>query len=96
MKNVDVEIYINQLIGFFEKNPNDLIDLIGDLQKNDFYNKLRECCERNYTEGKDIILSREQIVNVVLELKIPETLEVKPNDLERIVYETKFGKIILN
>ena len=29
MKNVDAEIYLNQLIGFFEKNPNDLIDLIG-------------------------------------------------------------------
>ena len=33
MKNVDIEIYISNLINFFEKNPNDLLVLIGDLQK---------------------------------------------------------------
>ena len=36
MKNVDIEIYLNQLINFFENNPNDLMTLIGDLQKDDF------------------------------------------------------------
>ena len=39
MKNVDVEIYLNQFISFFDKNPNDLIDLIGDINKGVFYKK---------------------------------------------------------
>ena len=33
MKNIDCEVYVSQLINFFEKNPNDLMILIGDLQK---------------------------------------------------------------
>ena len=41
MKNVDVEVYLTNLINFFEKNPNDLIDLIGELKKTIFYDKLR-------------------------------------------------------
>ena len=67
--SVDVEIYMTQLIEFFEKNPNDLMVLIGDLQKNEFYQKLREKCENNFKEGKDIVLSKEQIVETVIELK---------------------------
>ena len=47
MKNVDVEIYLNQLISFFEKNPNDLMDLIGDTHKETFYQKVKEQCEKN-------------------------------------------------
>ena len=42
MKNVDAEIYLNQLIAFFEKNPNDLIDLIGELKKTKFYKRIKE------------------------------------------------------
>ena len=53
MKNVDVEIYLNQLIGFFDKNPNDLIDLIGDLLKETFYEKVREQCIKNSEQGAD-------------------------------------------
>jgi hypothetical protein len=93
MKNVDVEVYMSNLINFFEKNPNDLIVLIGDLQKDEFYSKLREECEKNLKEGKDIVLSKEQIVNVVVELKIPD---MKYNNLDKIVQKTKFGNIILN
>jgi len=93
MKNVDVEVYMSNLINFFEKNPNDLIELIGDLQKDEFYSKLREECEKNLKEGKDIVLSKEQIVNIVVELKIPD---MKYNNLDKIIQKTKFGNIILN
>ena len=93
MKNVDVEVYMSNLINFFEKNPNDLIVLIGDLQKDEFYSKLREECEKNLKEGKDIVLSKEQIVNIVVELKIPD---MKYNNLDKIIQKTKFGDIILN
>ena len=37
MSNVDIEIYVSQLINFFESNPNDLIDLVGNIQKEEFY-----------------------------------------------------------
>ncbi len=93
MKNVDIEIYISNLITFFENNPNDLITLIGDLQKDEFYKKLREQSEKNLEEGKDIVLSREQIINIVVDLKIPD---MKYNKLDKVIQKTKFGDIILN
>jgi len=96
MKNVDVEIYMNQLIGFFENNPNDLIQLIGTLQKDEFYQKLRSRCEKNVEEGLDLVLTREQIINVVVELKIPEIVDQKNQYLDKIIQKTTFGEIILN
>ena len=47
MGNVDCEVYLRQLITFFENNPNDLMDLIGSVQKREFFDKLREQCEKN-------------------------------------------------
>ena len=51
MKNIDVEVYISQMITFFENNPNDLMSLIGEVQKEEFYNALREQCETNSKKG---------------------------------------------
>jgi hypothetical protein len=96
MKNVDLEIYISQLISFFENNPNDLLDLIGSLQKDDFYKKIRERCEKNVEEGNDMVLTKDQIVNIVIDLKIPAIKKEKRNYLENIIQKTTFGDIILN
>lgn len=96
MKNVDIEIYINQLMTFFENNPNDLMELIGDIQKEEFFVKLREKCELNLKEGNDIVLTKNQIVDVVLELKLPILQEKKVSHLNKIIQKTKFGDIILN
>ena len=70
MKNVDVEIYLNQLIGFFDKNPNDLIDLIGDLLKETFYEKVREQCIKNSEQGGEVSLTQKQIINIVIDITI--------------------------
>ena len=94
--SVDVEIYMTQLIEFFEKNPNDLMTLIGDLQKNEFYQKLREKCENNFKEGRDIVLSKEQIVEIVLELKFVGVESNEKRYLNNIIQKTSFGDIILN
>jgi hypothetical protein len=96
MKNVDIEIYISNLINFFENNPNDLMVLIGNLQKEDFYKKLKERSIRNFEKGDDYILTKNQIVEVVLELKLPILEEEKKIEINKIIQRTKFGDIILN
>lgn len=96
MKNVDIEIYISNLINFFENNPNDLMVLIGNLQKEDFYKKLKERSIRNFEKGDDYILTKNQIVEVVLELKLPILGEEKKIEINKIIQRTKFGDIILN
>ncbi len=98
MKNIDCEIYISQLITFFDKNPNDLISLIGDVQKEDFYILLRKQCEKNSENNGDHIISKDQMIEIVLKLKIPEisNVETSKEMVESYVQKTKWGEIILN
>lgn len=97
MRNIDCDVYMSQLISFFEKNPNDLIDLIGDIQKDEFYGMLRDQCEVNHENG-DHIITREQMINIVLKLKIPEIVESEESKevVKSYVQKTKWGEIILN
>jgi hypothetical protein len=87
---------LNQVITFFEKNPNDLMDLIGELQKDEFYLKLRQQCEKNVEDGKDITLTKEQMINIVVDLKIPDIVDKQEVVVNNIVQKTKFGEIFLN
>jgi hypothetical protein len=96
MSNVDVDIYVNQLITFFDKNPNDLIDLIGDLLKESFYEKVREQCVKNSEIGDEVSLTQKQIIDIVVELKKVKLIEYDKTKLYSIVQETKFGSIFLN
>jgi hypothetical protein len=66
MKNVDVEIYINQFKTFFNNNPNDLIQLIGDVLKDDFYDRVKQQSLDNYENGEDVSLTQKQIISIVV------------------------------
>ena len=98
MKNIDVEIYISQMITFFEKNPKDFIDLVGNIEKEIFYNKMKERSLKNVKEETDLILSKEQIIDIVIELQDPNLNEKKDDikNIENIILKTKFGNIFLN
>ena len=98
MGNVDCEVYLRQLITFFENNPNDLMELIGMVQKQEFFDKLREQCEKNSKESDDHIITRQQMVDIVIQLKMPEIVSTEES-IERIqgfVQKTKWGDMILN
>jgi hypothetical protein len=94
--NVDVEIYLNQFISFFEKNPSSLTELIGDINKDDFFNKVKEQCYINIEKGDDVSLTRSQIIEIVGGL-----LKVQKNDIlvektNKLFQDTKFGQFCLN
>lgn len=98
MGNVDCEIYIRQLITFFESNPNDLMMLIGTGQKQEFFDKLREQCEKNSQESDDHIITKQQMIDIVLQLKMPELVnsEESIEKIQAFIQKTKWGDIILN
>jgi hypothetical protein len=98
MKNVDIEIYISNLIKFFESNPNDLMVLVGTSQKEEFYKKLREVSEDNFRNNQDYILTKQQMVDIIIDLKVPElkNMEDPKEIVERHIQKTKWGDIILN
>jgi hypothetical protein len=94
--NIDVEIYLNQFISFFEKNPNSLIELIGDIDKNEFFSKVKEQCYININKGDDVSLTRTQIIDIIVGLLKIEKKEIIENKTENIFQETSMGKIYLN
>lgn len=96
MKNVDAEIYLNQLIGFFEKNPNDLIDLIGKLKKNSFYERVKEKVYENVENGLELILTQQQLIDIVVAMYDETNKTVKSIEIKTPVIKTNYGIIWLN
>mgnify|MGYP006270777333 CR=1 FL=1 len=96
MKNIDVEIYINQFITFFNNNPNDLLQLIGDVLKEDFYEKVKEQSLENYNNGEDVSLTQKQIISIVVQLKQSQNQEVDIDAINSVFLKTPFGEISLN
>jgi hypothetical protein len=94
MQNVDIEIYMNQFINFFENNPNDLIELIGDTLKETFYEKVRMRCIENYEKGGEISLTKDQMMLIVVEIKGKGKRDIVK--LSKIIESTKYGDIYLN
>jgi hypothetical protein len=96
MKNVDVEIYINNFITFFKNNPNDLIELIGDILQEDFFKKVKEKSYENLEKGSDVSLTQKQLIDIVVELKKLSNHEIDINKIESIFIQTPFGQFSLN
>ena len=88
MKIIDVEIYISQFIDFFEKNPNDLLVLIGEVKKNEFYSKVKEQCVQNYKNNDDVTLTRQQIIDIVVEIKKDSKTSVNIKTLDGLFQKT--------
>jgi hypothetical protein len=96
MKNVDVEIYVNQMVSFFEKNPNDLINLIGDTLKDKFFEKIRTKCYENLESGDEISLTQKQLIDIVVELKSEEIVDGKAIIIHEVFEQNKVGIFCLN
>ena len=96
MKYIEVDIYMNQLVSFFEKNPNDLISLIGELQKDDFYKKVKETCIKNFKENGEVIPTQKQLIDIVVELKQGPVSTYEMKSINQSFQKTKFGILCLN
>ena len=59
---------------------------------------MREECEKNSKENGDHVITKQQLVDIIIGLKIPELVETEES-IEKIqvfVQKTKWGDIILN
>jgi len=96
MKNIDVEIYLNQLITFFDKNPNDLTELIGISMKDTFFDKVREACTENVENGDEVTLTNQQLIDIVLDIKGVKGSKEELEVINKIFVNNKFGTFCLN
>ena len=80
-----------QIKKFFDDNPSDLGNLIPLNLKEMFYDKVQVIASLNSEEGKEIPLTRKQLIEICVELNgNPKKKE------DTIFVETNFGKLFLN
>ena len=93
--NVDCEIYISGFITFFENNPNDLSNLIGEMNKEKFFMEVRINVYQNFDKGEEITLTQKQLLDILVKLH-KSIKKVKEIEIMVPIYKTKWGEFILN
>lgn len=89
--NVDVAIYMSNLMKFFDDNPEDLSNLIPLELKDKFYEKVQVIASKNAKRGNDIPLTRKQLIELCVRLN-----GNSPKKEDKIFVETEFGNFFLN
>ena len=90
--NVDVQIYLSNFKSFFNNNPNDLINLIGDGDKNKFFEMVQKSVIENYEKGEDLELTKKQLI-VIMFILTKDRVEEK---VENFILKGPYGDIFLN
>jgi hypothetical protein len=90
--NVDVQIYLSNFKSFFNNNPNDLINLIGDGDKDKFFEMVQESVIENYEKGEDLELTKKQLIDIMLIL----TKDRVEEKVENFILKGPYGDIFLN
>jgi hypothetical protein len=91
--SVDVDIYMNNIIKFFKQNEKDLLNLVPKEKEEEFYVKIREVALDNFENGKEVSLTRMQLIDVCKEIN---QKKVDPVEIPATFMKTKFGLICLN
>jgi hypothetical protein len=90
--NVDVQIYLSNFKLFFNNNPNDLINLIGDGDKDKFFEMVQESVIENNEKGEDLELTKKQLIDIMLIL----TKDRVEEKVENFILKGPYGDIFLN
>lgn len=96
MSKVDIDIYVSQMIRFFDSNPKDLFSLIGNLSKDIFYERIRNTASVNYDEHGDAALTQKQLIDIVVDMFNEDSKKKTSKTDEGVFVHTKFGKYCLN
>lgn len=90
--NVDVQIYLSNFKSFFNNNPNDLISLIGNNDKDKFFELVESAVMENYDKGEDLQLTKKQLIDIMLIL----TKDRVEERVENFILKGPYGDIFLN
>lgn len=91
--NIDCEIYIKNFVTFFNNNPNDLKTLIGDVEKDIFYQKVRDAVYKKCDDGEEYILTQDELLKILVDIY---NQHVKSKDGKPYIQPTNFGPLFLN
>lgn len=94
--NIELENYIKDVISFFDKNPNSLQSLVPVNMKNEFYSLIRKTAEINFEMGGDVVLTREQLLEVCKEINSRWNSNNSMSNSNIFFKTGKWGEICLN
>lgn len=93
MSNVEIDIYISQVVNFFTKNPEELKLLIGNMDKDYFFDRIKKVAQENYEKGEDVSLTRNQMIEIVIHMQ----KNIQSQKVVNVHFmETPYGDICLN
>lgn len=95
MGNVDIDIYMNNFVGFFKKNPDQLKILIGEINPEDFFSEIKTIAEKNLLDEKEIVPTRKQMVDLLVGMNTNKNKK-QITDVVIPFMEHRMGKIIMN
>ena len=95
MGNVDIDIYMNNFVGFFKKNPDQLKILIGEINPEDFFSEIKTIAEKNLLDEKEIVPTRKQMVDLLVGMNTSKNKK-QITDVVIPFMEHHMGKIIMN
>jgi len=90
--NLEVDIYMNDIIKFFKDNPNELKLLVPISEEDLFYTEIRKIATENVNNGEDPTLTRKQMIDICVRINRNYTAQ-KSN---QIFQNTIYGEICLN
>ena len=95
MGNVDIDIYMNNFVGFFKRNPDQLKLLIGEINPEDFFSEIKTIAEKNLLDEKEIVPTRKQMVDLLVGMNTNKNKK-QITDVVIPFMEHRMGKIIMN
>jgi hypothetical protein len=93
MRNLDIEIYMTNFKGFFDKNPEQLNQLIGAIDSEKFFEGVRKIVEENSKEEERALEpTKKQLIGLILDLN------GKKSNVDKVIpyMEHHMGLICMN
>lgn len=94
--NVDVEVYLSGIVKFFKDNPKDLLSLVPKEKEDDFYSMIRKYSFENHERGEDFVLTRNQILEICVQLNEQNRVQEKSPQSDMETLQTMLDDAIKN
>jgi len=91
MDEIDITIYLNNFKKFFNQNPGELKNLIGQADKERFFEEVERIVKNNAKISNEFEITQKQIIDVIVMLNDFQAYQLRKSNME-----TKFGSIFLN
>ena len=92
--NLEVELYMSNVIKFFNENPKDLMNFVTQDKKDEFFQKIKEKALENVEKGEEVVLTQQQFIDICVNMNEKQVKEFQY--LKKIMVTTQYGQICWN